>query len=154
MDFGAFSIAKGIHLIGIFIWIPSLLILGRLFIFHSEALENGLPIDAALAKRFTQRQLQVLHWIASPSGLLSILSGLAMIMVQPVIMERLWLHLLTLLVVPILYFHVNAYQYSAELADPNLEKRGVRYFKLISEVMVWPSIIVVILIIVLRDTTL
>ena len=77
---------KALHLISVMSWMAGLLYLPRLFVYHSQAVNNG-----AQALTFALMERRLLKAIMNPAMILSYGFGFWMLHLNPVLLEMPWM---------------------------------------------------------------
>ncbi len=96
---------KAIHIIFVVSWFAGLFYIVRLFIYHVEAFDKEEPESSILHKQFVIMERRLMHIITTPSMLLTIFTGIAMIVNTPGILQG-WLILKIFIVFLVVLFHV------------------------------------------------
>jgi len=96
---------KAIHIIFVVSWMAGLFYSVRLFIYHTEA--NVLP---EVERNILQKQYGIMEsrlWniITTPAMVLSVLAGLGMLYINPVLVQEVWMQLKLGFVVALLLYH-------------------------------------------------
>jgi protoporphyrinogen IX oxidase len=68
--------AKALHFVSVVSWFAGLFYLGRLFIYHAEALQKTEPERTVLCAQFTVMERRLWRAITAPAGLATLLTGL------------------------------------------------------------------------------
>ncbi len=96
----AYFWAKALHLVSVVSWFAGLFYIGRLFIYHAEALQKSEPERAILTAQFALMERRLYRAITTPAMIGTLMFGLWLIHASPVpVLSQPWFHLkLTLLV--------------------------------------------------------
>ncbi len=133
---------KVIHILAVISWMAGLFYLPRLFVYH---VEKGSSV--ALSATFEVMERRLLKAIMRPAGLVSVLSGLALIWsgawYGPV---PVWLWLKLVLVAAMLAFHGRLEFHAGRFRD-GIESHSGRYFRILNEVPTLLLIGIVILVV-------
>jgi putative membrane protein len=123
---------KSFHIIFVVAWFAGLFYLPRLFVYHADA------TDTVSNERFKvmERRLFALMTIG---GVLSILFGICMVVLNPGFMQAHWLHAKLTLVVLVVLYHLWCHRLVAAFrADAN--RHSSRWFRMFNEV---PSVLLI-----------
>jgi putative membrane protein len=96
---------KAIHIIFVVSWMAGLFYSVRLFIYHTEA--NALPDVERniLQKQYGIMESRLWNIITTPAMVLSVLAGLGMLYINPVLVQEGWMQLKLGFVVALLLYH-------------------------------------------------
>ena len=78
--------AKSIHIIAIISWMAGILYLYRLFVYHRENEKTSVEIHTLLSLM----EKRLLKYITIPAMILSIITGLTLVSLNPVYLNQLW----------------------------------------------------------------
>ncbi len=131
---------KALHIAFMVTWFAGLFYLPRLFIYHAEA------ADEPGRRRFTVME-QRLFAITTIGAVLTAVFGLAMLWMNPSLLERGWLHLKLALVVGLIAFHVSCKVWIGRLerASQPQPSRGLRWFNEIPTVLLLAIVLLAVL---------
>ncbi len=128
MDFYPFLLS--LHLVAVVSWFAGLFYLGRLFIYHAEALAKPEPDRSVLVTQFTLMQRRVWRAIVSPAAGATFLFGIWLAVVTGA--WRLpWFHVKIALLVLLTAYHALSNRYRLELEAG--KARSVRFYRLWNE---------------------
>jgi len=128
-----------VHIIFVVSWMAGLFYSVRLFIYHTEANERPEPERSILQKEFAKIEDKLWYIITTPAMLLTLGAGVAMVCVNPALMESSWLHVKLCFVVGLLVYHFICQRIMKQL------KNGV--FKLSSfKLRLWNEVATVLLV--------
>ena len=96
---------KSIHIIFVISWMAGLFYIVRLFIYHVEANERSDDERSVLQKQFVIMQGKLWNIITVPAMVLSVLSGIGMIYVNPYLLQMDWMLVKIAFVVGLLGYH-------------------------------------------------
>jgi protoporphyrinogen IX oxidase len=100
----AYFWVKALHLVSVVSWFAGLFYLGRLFIYHAEALQKPEPDRSVLAAQFALMESRLWRAITAPAGLATLLTGLWLIYLTGA--WRLpWFHVKIVLLVLLFAYH-------------------------------------------------
>ena len=95
---------KSIHLIAVIFWIVGLLYLPRIFVYHSEAVENNKSEDLMSTFKVMERRLFI--YIMNPAMIASWIFGFLLIHTIGISnLDSLWLQLKLLFVILLTIYH-------------------------------------------------
>lgn len=132
---------KAFHVIGVVCWFAGLFYLPRLFVYHCAT------DDAPGRARFEVMEAKLFRIIMRPSLAVTLVFGIAMIVVQPALLEDLWLWLKLAGVLALLGYHHycgRLIQAFAEDRNPHSEK----FYRAFNEAPALLLIAIVILVVV------
>lgn len=96
---------KAIHIVFIVSWMAGLFYIVRLVIYHTEATKKSEIEQKILIPQFTLMESRLWNIITTPAMILSILAGLGMIVLNPLILEMDWFLLKLLFVFFLIIYH-------------------------------------------------
>lgn len=111
--------AKAIHIIFVICWMAGLFYMPRLFIYHTEAKGKGLEAYAILHKQFVLMENRLWWVITTPAMVITILSALVMLYVNPVLLTLGWMQLKLVFVLGMVIYHFKSQQMMYKLRDEN-----------------------------------
>jgi putative membrane protein len=130
------------HIISLIAWMAMLFYLPRLFIYHKENIKNQGFVDVVKIQ-----ETKLYKYIGIPSLFATIISGTAMIMINPELFSSGgWLHAKISLVVLLVIYHFSLKRFMDKLQDGICEKSG-KFFRIYNEVPTIIMILIVILVI-------
>lgn len=134
---------KAFHIITIVTWFSGLFYLPRLFVYHASC-EDQVGRD-----RFKIMERKLYRYITTPSGIIAVALGFALIWQYGfnVILEWTWLQLKLFLVAIIIWFHWYCGRLVEVFARDENDK-GDRFYRIINEIPTIPMILIVILAVV------
>lgn len=90
---------KAFHIIAVITWFAALFYLPRLFVYHAMA------EDSISRERFKVMERKLYRGIMTPSSLVAVVLGIAMLVVNPAWLSMGWMHAKLFLVVLLLGYH-------------------------------------------------
>ncbi len=90
---------KAFHIIAVITWFAALFYLPRLFVYHAMA------EDSISRERFKVMERKLYRGIMTPSSVVAVVLGIAMLAVNPAWLSMGWMHAKLLLVVLLLGYH-------------------------------------------------
>jgi protoporphyrinogen IX oxidase len=99
---------KSLHLIFIVTWFSGLFYLVRLFIYHTEAIDNLslAPNEQLIVDRLTLMERRLWYGITCPSCFLTLILGLWLLYENHIYFKQVWMHLKLLMVFLLLLYHL------------------------------------------------
>ena len=123
---------KSIHLIGVISWMAGLLYLPRIFVYHSEAVQNNKSEDLISTFKVMERRLFV--YIMNPAMIVSWIFG--MLLIHTIGIENfssLWLQLKLLFVIILTIYHFFLFRCLRSFADNN-NSFSPKFYRIINEI--------------------
>ncbi len=99
------NIIKALHIIFMVSWFAGLFYVVRLFIYHVEALDKGEPDKTILVNQYTIMEKRLWWIITTPAMVLTVIFGLLMLVANPVLLQKPFMHLKLGFVVLLLIYH-------------------------------------------------
>ena len=96
---------KAIHIIFVVSWMAGLFYIVRLFIYHVEANDRSELERITLQRQFEIMQHKLWYIITTPAMAISVLAGIAMIWVNPVLLSMNWMLVKLAFVLGLLVYH-------------------------------------------------
>jgi putative membrane protein len=132
---------KAFHVVSIISWMAGQLYLYRLFVYHA------METEAVVRERLQLMERRLLNGIATPAALTSLVSGVAMLYLQPTLLHQPWMHVKLTLVLGMFAMHGLAVRYRKSLAKDHT-KVAHQTFRFLNEVPTLLMIGIVIMVIV------
>ena len=123
---------KSIHLIAVISWMAGLLYLPRIFVYHSDAVQNNKSEDLMSTFKTMERRLFI--YIMNPAMILSWIFGV--LLIHTIGMDNfgfLWLQLKLLFVVILTIYHFFLFQCLRKFADNN-NSYSSKFYRIINEI--------------------
>jgi putative membrane protein len=134
---------KSIHLIAVFSWMAGLLYLPRIFVYHSEAVQNNKSKD--LISTFKIMEKRLFTYIMNPAMIVSWVFGVLLILTIGIEnVSFLWLQLKLFFVVVLTIYHFFLFQCLRKFGKNNNSFTS-RFYRIINEI---PTVLLVGIIIV------
>ena len=138
---------KSIHLIAVISWMAGLLYLPRIFVYHSEAVQNNKSED--LTETFKVMERRLLVYIMNPAMIVSWIFGV--LLIHAIGMDNfgsLWLQLKLIFVIILTIYHFFLFQCLRKFAENN-NSFSPKFYRIINEI---PTVLLIgiILIIVFK----
>jgi len=134
---------KSIHLIAVISWMAGLLYLPRIFVYHSEAVQNNKSED--LMETFKVMERRLLVYIMNPAMILSWIFGI--LLIHTIGMDNfglLWLQLKLLFVIILTIYHFFLFQCLRKFAENN-NAYSSKFYRIINEI---PTVLLIAIILV------
>ena len=138
---------KSIHLIAVISWMAGLLYLPRIFVYHSEAIQNNKSEDLISVFKVMERRLFI--YIMNPAMIFSWIFGIFLIHTIGIgNFSFLWLQLKLVFVIILTIYHLFLFQCLRKFAENN-NSFSPKFYRIINEI---PTILLigVILIVVFK----
>jgi len=123
---------KSIHLIAVISWMAGLLYLPRIFVYHSEAIQDNKSED--LMKTFKIMERRLFIYIMNPAMIISWILG--MLLIHTVGMNNLsslWLQIKLLFVVILTIYHFFLFHCLRKFAENN-NNYSPKFYRIINEI--------------------
>ena len=134
---------KSIHLIAVISWMAGLLYLPRIFVYHSEAVQNNRSEDLMETFKIMERRLLV--YIMNPAMIVSWIFGILLIHAIGIDnFGSLWLQLKLVFVIILTIYHFFLFQCLKKF-DENNNSYSSRFYRIINEI---PTILLIAIILV------
>ena len=134
---------KSIHLIAVISWMAGLLYLPRIFVYHSEALQNNKSEDLMETFKVTERRLFV--YIMNPAMIVSWIFGV--LLIHTIGMDNFgstWLQLKLVFVIILTIYHFFLFQCLRKFAE-NRNTYSSKFYRIINEI---PTVLLIIIVLV------
>ena len=134
---------KSIHLIAVISWMAGLLYLPRIFVYHSEALQNNKSED--LMETFKVMERRLLVYIMNPAMIVSWIFGI--LLIHTIGMDNfgsLWLQRKLVFVIILTIYHFFLFQCLRKFADNN-NSYTPKFYRIINEI---PTVLLIVIILV------
>ena len=146
-EMNTYLLFKSIHLIAVISWMAGLLYLPRIFVYHSEAVQNNKSED--LMETFKVMERRLLVYIMNPAMIVSWIFGL--LLIHTIGMDNfgsIWLQLKLAFVIILTVYHFFLFQCLKKFAE-NSNPYSSRFYRIINEI---PTVLLIgiILIIVFK----
>ena len=123
---------KSIHLIVVIFWIVGLLYLPRIFVYHSEAVENNKSEDLMSTFKVMERRLFI--YIMNPAMIASWIFGVLLIHTIGINnLDSLWLQLKLLFVILLTIYHFFLFNCVRKFTG-NSNSYSPRFYRIINEI--------------------
>lgn len=96
---------KAVHIIFVVSWMAGLFYVVRLFIYHTEAKERPEAEQKILFPQFEMMQRKLFNIITTPAMVLTLLAGIAMVYINPFLLQQSWLQVKLGFVVGLIVYH-------------------------------------------------
>ena len=129
---------KAIHLIAVISWMAGLLYLPRIFVYHSEAVQNNKSKDLIETFKVMERRLFI--YIMNPAMIISWIFGILLIHTIGVDnFGSLWLQLKLIFVIILTIYHLFLLQCLRKFAQNN-NSFSAKFYRIINEI---PTILLI-----------
>ena len=123
---------KSIHLIAVISWMAGLLYLPRIFVYHSEAVQNNKSEDLTSTFKTMERRLFI--YIMNPAMILSWIFGV--LLIHTIGIENfasLWLQLKFIFVIILTIYHFFLFRCLRKFAENN-NSYSPKFYRIINEI--------------------
>ena len=123
---------KSIHLIAVISWMAGLLYLPRIFVYHSEAVQNNRSED--LMETFKVMERRLLVYIMNPAMIVSWIFGV--LLIHTIGMDNfgsIWLQLKLAFVIILTIYHFFLFQCLRKFAEDN-NSFSPKFYRIINEI--------------------
>tara|TARA_Y100000590_G_scaffold468435_1_gene651199 strand:- start:836 stop:1288 length:453 start_codon:yes stop_codon:yes gene_type:complete len=135
---------KSIHLIAVVSWMAGLLYLPRIFVYHSEAIENNKSEDLKSTFKVMERRLFI--YIMNPAMIVSwIFGGLLIYTIGIDNLGSFWLQLKLFLVATLTIYHFFLFQCLSKFAEDN-NSFSPKFYRIINEI---PTVLLIVIIFII-----
>ena len=135
---------KSIHLIAVISWMAGLLYLPRIFVYHSEAVQNNKSED--LTETFKVMERRLLVYIMNPAMIVSWIFGI--LLIHTIGMDNfgsIWLQLKLAFVIILTVYHFFLFQCLRKFAE-NRNTYSSRFYRIINEI---PTVLLIAIIFII-----
>lgn len=124
---------KSLHIIFIVTWFAGLFYMVRLFVYHAEAEENNEAGKDILIHQFKLMEKRLWYAISWPSAVITLILGVAMLILVPGYLKQGWMHIKLLFVVALyVYHHIVHFQFKKFRDNRNV--RSSQFYRYWNEV--------------------
>ena len=134
---------KSIHLIAVISWMAGLLYLPRIFVYHSEAVQNNKTEDLMSTFKIMERRLFI--YIMNPAMIVSWIFGI--LLIHTIGIDNfgfLWLQLKLLFVVILTIYHFFLFQCLRKFAE-NTNTYSPKFYRIINEI---PTVLLILIVLI------
>jgi len=132
---------KALHVVAVISWMAGLLYIYRLFVYHA------METEAVVRSRFEVMERRLLNAITTPAGLVALVTGTLMIVLQMHLLKQPWMHAKLTLVLGMIASHVYALRARQRLlTEP--QAVGHKRFRVLNEIPTLLMIGIVIFVVV------
>ena len=120
---------KALHIVAFVAWMAVLFYLPRLFVYHTE---NKDSIDFVNIVKIQENRLY--YFIGTPAILITIITGLIMIMLNPGLFKTGgWLHIKLLFAFLLIIYHIDCRRHLKNLHN-NIYKKSGKFYRFYNEI--------------------
>ena len=135
---------KSIHLIAVISWMAGLLYLPRIFVYHSEAVQNNKPEDLMSTFKVMERRLFI--YIMNPAMIASwIFGGLLIYNIGTDNLSSLWLQLKLVFVAILTIYHFFLFNCLKKFSENN-NTYSAKFYRIINEI---PTVLLIFVIFII-----
>lgn len=106
---------KALHFIGFVSWFAGMFYIVRLFVYHREAWERADSAGPILRAQYEVMEGRLLNIIQTPALIMTLIGGIAMLVINPGWLQQPWLHIKLTLVAGLLVYHFSNYRQMKKL---------------------------------------
>lgn len=132
---------KALHVLAIISWMAGMLYLVRLYVNHA------METEGVVMERLQGMERRLLNAITTPAMVVSVLTGLGMIAMNPGLMGLAWMQVKLVMVVGMLAMHGLAVKWRKQLIDTPHFKTD-KFFRVMNEIPTLLMIVIVVMVIV------
>ena len=123
---------KSIHLIAVISWMAGLLYLPRIFVYHSEAVENNKSEDLMFTFKIMERRLFI--YIMNPAMIVSWIFGILLIHTIGIDnFGSIWFQLKLVFIIILTIYHFFLFQCLRKFAE-NTNTYSPKFYRIINEI--------------------
>ena len=127
-----YLLLKSIHLIAVISWMAGLLYLPRIFVYHSDAVQNNKSEDLISAFKIMEKRLFI--YIMNPAMIVSWIFGI--LLIHTIGMDNfgsIWLQLKLAFVIILTIYHFFLFQCLRKFAE-NTNTYSPKFYRIINEI--------------------
>jgi len=113
---------KSLHLIFVITWFAGLFYIPRLFVYQIEASHKPSPDKEILGKQLKLMAKRLWTIIAWPSAILAFLFGLALLYLNPYLLQNGWMQVKLGFVILLMLYHIQTHIYFKQLQNNIINK--------------------------------
>ena len=106
---------KAVHVIFIVSWFAGLFYMPRLFIYHTESQEKNKEVARLFSLQFQVMEQKLWRIITTPAMILSLLSGIGLILINPGWLSQTWMQIKLVMVLLLVIYHYFTYRIYKEM---------------------------------------
>lgn len=130
-----------LHVIAVISWMAGMLYIWRLYVYHAMATET------VVQETFQVMERKLLNYITTPAMVVSLLTGVAMLAMTPLLMKQPWMHIKLTLLIGMFASHGIASAYRKKLiVNPHVKPD--KFYRIMNEVPTVLMILIVIAVVV------
>lgn len=133
---------KIFHIISFVSWMAMLFYLPRLFVYHAEHKDNK-----GFCEVIKIQESKLYNFIGYPAIICTLLSGIWLLILEPIWLQGGWLHAKISLIVILVIYHFSLYRFMIAFREDRCQKSG-KFFRMYNEVPTLILIIVTFLVII------
>ena len=134
----SYLLFKSFHLIAVISWMAGLLFLPRIFVYHSESLQ-----DIGTSNIFKTMEKKLYYYIMTPAMILSWIFGLILVFTLGFsVFNELWIQLKLIFVILLTIYHFYLGKFVSNFAI-NQNNNSSKFYRIINEI---PTILLIIIV--------
>lgn len=121
---------KALHIIGFVSWFAGIFYIVRLFVYHREAWDRDDEVGSILRKQYEVMEGRLLNIIQTPAMVMTLVGGIAMLIINPSWLQQPWMHVKLTLVLGLCIYHFSNYYQMKKLrtAPTSFNSMGFRLY--------------------------
>lgn len=123
---------QAVHIVFVVSWFAGLFYMPRLLIYHTEANLKPEPEAGILKKQFCIMEKKLWQIITAPAMILTLVTGTAMVIINPSLLQQSWLHAKLTFVLILVVYHFFTRKIYHQIQDGNF-KRSSNYLRIWNE---------------------
>ena len=135
---------KSVHLIAVISWMAGLLYLPRIFVYHSEAIQNNKSEDLVSTFKVMERRLFI--YIMNPAMIISWIFGV--LLIHAIGVDNfgfIWLQLKLAFVIILTTYHFFLFQCLRKFTE-NTNTHSPKFYRIINEI---PTVLLIVIILII-----
>lgn len=132
---------KALHVMAIISWMAGMLYLVRLYVNHA------METESVVMERLQGMERRLLKAITTPAMVVSVITGITMLAMNPGLLHMPWMHVKLAMVVGMLAMHGMASGWRKKLID-NPHFKPHKFFRVMNEIPTLLMIVIVVMVIV------
>ena len=146
----SFAVFKSLHLIFMVSWFAGLFYIVRLFIYHTEAQSKPKEESEILSKQFLIMEKKLWWIITTPAMILTIIFGVAMLILEPFYLKKGWMHIKLSFVLLLLVYHFVSQRILFQLKNNTFKwsSNGLRVWNEVATL----ALVAIIFLVVMKDS--
>lgn len=123
---------QAVHIVFVVSWFAGLFYMPRLLIYHTEASLKPEPAASILKNQFGIMEKKLWQIITAPAMILTLVTGTAMVVINPSLLQQSWLHAKLTFVLILVIYHFLTRKIYLQIQGGNF-KRSSNYLRIWNE---------------------